>query len=646
MQSNTDPKNETLEPNSETPPLIPAESQNETQEKPKNDSEEPAEEASPKQPETEDNSPAEQEVVNNGEEENIIDKEDVLEDEEEAEIGGNPEEKEETQEPKEETNIDDVGENPEGVTEEVTDDKNISNESESDNVEEVNDNSNEEEKRDAIEKENSDNLGENKKNEEEKETESEQSKIEQNENQEISKEVSKNEIKEEENTKNEGQIEQKSDEETVVENKKTSEEISPVENLKEEEKEIQQETQNKENIADSENITEQNKTKENTPKQEQIPEVRKSIINASPVQKQQSAKENEELSKSSEIDNLKETSVRKRSRPQLDPILTPNGASDKPNANFKLEKKQNRKLKKNPQKKRTRPKKKIQIKSNRKPANPQKRIDSTLNTETNPTERSQVFGTLKAKYPPENKQLQKENQGKPSNRPNRSQRGGRKMRVAHRKTSHFDTTGLQNMKMKEYNSLLDGNLKKFFCSPEKVRHLSKVGLITRDGILVQNPEIYLRNKQRIKRYRSRPLLGKVDSPQHQIPPSKQNGQKNCSKAVASQRNKENQLPRIKSKHSVALLGVSNKMVQSTLSEKDVKTAMKAKSLKAKKRLRKGLSPLGQMWFRVKQNQRKKTKFNVKGKAKPSHKKNQKAGISKKQYLTFLKKVQDVYSFNV
>lgn len=388
---------------------------------------------------------------------------------------------------------------------------------------------------------------------------------------------------------------------------------------------------------------------------ETMPTIRRSIIQSSQKSLEKLSKERANLvNRDSEgMSNLKEQSVRQRSRPQLDPIMTPNPTGNDP-AQFELNGNKNELNR--PSKNNERPQKKKNLKRNTrhkaKPKNNKAATEMTLKTENMTTDRSQILNGLKSKYGNEETQVNDEPAKCPDQKDTRQgrARGWRGNRTGARRRGDFDTTGLQNMKMNEYNSLLDGNLKKFFCSPEKVRHLSKVGLITRNGILVQNPEVFLRNKQNMRRYRSRPLLGHVSSQQHQAPhthnkKTKQTvSQKQLKPMPAPHDAKENRLPKIRSKHSKRLLGVSNKMVQSTLSEKDVKSAMKAKSVKAKKRLRKGLSPLGQMWFRVKQNQNRRKR--EKQKAKGGRKEGKKNGVSKKQYISFLKKVQDVYSFNV
>lgn len=143
----------------------------------------------------------------------------------------------------------------------------------------------------------------------------------------------------------------------------------------------------------------------------------------------------------------------------------------------------------------------------------------------------------------------------------RTHKPKRKMeKGAYAREKNFNMTGLIHYQMKEYNSLTDHSLKKFFCSPQKVRHMTKVGLITKSGLIVKNPEIYLKMKRQ-----RRDFL-------HHLPPIPRKGNRS-----------------VKDLHQ-----------RSTLSEKEVRKAIKAKSVCAQKKLRKGLSPLG----RLKENRRK------------------------------------------
>ena len=160
--------------------------------------------------------------------------------------------------------------------------------------------------------------------------------------------------------------------------------------------------------------------------------------------------------------------------------------------------------------------------------------------------------------------------------------------------NNFDIKGLVNSKMMEYNSLKDQSLKKFFCSPEKVKHMTKVGLITKNGLIIKNPEIYLKMKKNQKVYQG-----------YKLP------------SISRNNNSEKDI-----------------LDQSLLSEKDVKQAIRAKSLKAKKKLHKGLSPLGQIMFKENKNK-------IRNRNKKKNKK--KSKISKKKFENYLRQVENLYN---
>jgi hypothetical protein len=159
---------------------------------------------------------------------------------------------------------------------------------------------------------------------------------------------------------------------------------------------------------------------------------------------------------------------------------------------------------------------------------------------------------------------------------------------------NFNMSGMIHMKMKEYNSLTDHSLKKFFCSPDKVRHMTKVGLITKKGLIIKNPEAYLKMKS-YQNYYSNSKLPQI---------SKQSNR-----------------------------SVKSKFERSTLSGNEVRKAIKAKSLKAKKKLQKGLSPLGMIM--MKENKRKmKASKKMKGK---------KLQVSRQRFENYLKRVENLYN---
>lgn len=53
--------------------------------------------------------------------------------------------------------------------------------------------------------------------------------------------------------------------------------------------------------------------------------------------------------------------------------------------------------------------------------------------------------------------------------------------------------------MKFYDGLRDNNLQGFFCSGDKKKHLQKMGLITRNGYIINKPDEYLRKKELYKK---------------------------------------------------------------------------------------------------------------------------------------------------
>lgn len=70
--------------------------------------------------------------------------------------------------------------------------------------------------------------------------------------------------------------------------------------------------------------------------------------------------------------------------------------------------------------------------------------------------------------------------------------------VAHKRTS-FNLNGLPNMKMNVYDGLRDRNLRGHFASNLRRRHLIRMGLITKEGGVIKNPEDYLRKKELLLR---------------------------------------------------------------------------------------------------------------------------------------------------
>ena len=70
-----------------------------------------------------------------------------------------------------------------------------------------------------------------------------------------------------------------------------------------------------------------------------------------------------------------------------------------------------------------------------------------------------------------------------------------KPRKKKRQKKSFDLNGLNNYQLNEYNGLKDNFLQGFFCTDKRKHHLIKMGLITKDGYIVNNPEEYLRKKE-------------------------------------------------------------------------------------------------------------------------------------------------------
>ena len=153
-----------------------------------------------------------------------------------------------------------------------------------------------------------------------------------------------------------------------------------------------------------------------------------------------------------------------------------------------------------------------------------------------------------------------------------------------RSDKNFDLSGLENFKMKEYNSLMDYSLKRFFCEPEKIKHMTKIGLITKEGLVIRNPDLEFKKKSSCIALRN-----------------------NVSKS------KENKV------------GNQNvKLNRSTVSSKDIQKVEKNKKLKKKR------SPLGKILFK-----------NAKPKSKSKSKINKK--IHKKQYEDFLSHIEEIYN---
>lgn len=171
----------------------------------------------------------------------------------------------------------------------------------------------------------------------------------------------------------------------------------------------------------------------------------------------------------------------------------------------------------------------------------------------------------------------------------RTRKAKRKMQKgAYTREKGFNVTGLVHLQIKEYNSLTDHSLKKFFCSPQKVRHMTKVGLITKSGLIVKNPEIFLKMKRQRREY----LL---------------------------------HLPKIARRENRS---EKNLHQRSTLSEKEVRKAFKAKSVRAKRRLQKKLSPMG----RFKENRRQ-----------PRKKLKGKNVVTKRKLENYFRQIENLYN---
>lgn len=182
---------------------------------------------------------------------------------------------------------------------------------------------------------------------------------------------------------------------------------------------------------------------------------------------------------------------------------------------------------------------------------------------------------------------------KKKRKPRRRKKVSPKIGPLEYREQNFNISGMIHIKMKEYNSLTDHSLKKFFCSPEKVRHMTKVGLITKKGLIIKNPEIYLKMRREEKHY-SNPGLPKI------------------------------------SKFDTKMS--NSKIQRSTLSGKEVSKAIKAKSLKAKKKLVNGLSPLGRVMLKENRTKQRQVKKQVK------HPK-----VTKKKFDKYLRQVENLYN---
>ena len=68
-----------------------------------------------------------------------------------------------------------------------------------------------------------------------------------------------------------------------------------------------------------------------------------------------------------------------------------------------------------------------------------------------------------------------------------------KKQVKKRRQS-FNLNGLQHDHMEQYNGLKDEFLQGFFCNEKRKYHLIKMGMVTKDGYVVNKPEEYLRKK--------------------------------------------------------------------------------------------------------------------------------------------------------
>lgn len=75
--------------------------------------------------------------------------------------------------------------------------------------------------------------------------------------------------------------------------------------------------------------------------------------------------------------------------------------------------------------------------------------------------------------------------------------GDQKKKIKHVKKKRrrsFCLDGFINAKMDQYNGLKDDLLQGFFCNDQRKKHLIKMGLVTKDGYVVNKPEEYLRKK--------------------------------------------------------------------------------------------------------------------------------------------------------
>lgn len=71
----------------------------------------------------------------------------------------------------------------------------------------------------------------------------------------------------------------------------------------------------------------------------------------------------------------------------------------------------------------------------------------------------------------------------------------KKVKKVKKKTKKsFNLCGLQNQHMDQYNGLKDEFLQNFFCSDQRKKHLVKMGMVTKEGYVVNKPEEYLRKK--------------------------------------------------------------------------------------------------------------------------------------------------------
>ena len=75
----------------------------------------------------------------------------------------------------------------------------------------------------------------------------------------------------------------------------------------------------------------------------------------------------------------------------------------------------------------------------------------------------------------------------------------KKVRRLKKKKRSFCLNGLPNDKMDQYDGLKDDFLQGFFCNEQRKKHLVKMGLVTKDGYVVNKPEEYLRKKALYKK---------------------------------------------------------------------------------------------------------------------------------------------------